>query len=149
MEPFIFTSLTNHPEYFFELLPKEWQDEIVPFWEEISDKAQIYVLKADNTIIGGGIVFYKSPPHFDYFENEATIWFDKGYHYLGFIWIAENYRNNNLGSFWLDQLKILDANQPYFLLTEEAHLQHFYEKNGFKRLKSVENEDHLEWLFIS
>lgn len=149
MEPFSFKALETNPQDFFEILPQDWQDEIVPFWNDFKTDAKIYCLEDNATIIGGGIVFYKSPPNFEYFENEANHWFDKGYLYLGFIWISEEHRNKNLGSFWLDQLKIQNVRRDFFLLTEEDYLQHFYEKNGFIRLKSVQNGDHEEWLYIT
>ena len=149
MEAFIFRELINNPQPFFEILPQDWQDEIVPFWDNFKNDAKIYTIDHGVTIIGGGIVFYKSPPNFDYFETEAHALFNNGYLYLGFIWIQENHRNKNLGSFWLNQLKLKNSEQKYFLLTEEDHLQHFYEKNGFSRIKLVQNEDHQEWLYLS
>jgi hypothetical protein len=67
MEPFIFKQLTSQPQQFFDLLPTEWQEEIVPFWGDYGDLAKIYVIKEDGVIIGGGIVFYACPPNFTYF----------------------------------------------------------------------------------
>lgn len=149
MKDFTFRELKNNPQHFFEILPQDWQDEIVPFWDNIKNEAKIYIIEEETTIIGGGMVFYKSPPNFDYFETEATYWFNKGYLYLGFIWIDEQRRNNNLGSFWLNQLKSQNPQQKFFLLTEEDYLQHFYEKNSFTQIKSVNNGDLLEWLYIT
>lgn len=149
MGDFIFGELEDDPQLFFEMLPQNWQSEIVPFWDDLKTEAKIYTLQHHTTIIGGGIVFYKSPPHFEYFETEAQKLFDDGYLYLGFIYIAEDQRNKNLGSIWLNHLKAQDLDQKYFLLTEEEHLQHFYEKNYFDRIKSVKNQDHLEWLYLS
>lgn len=147
MEAFTFRELKEAPQQFFGILPEEWQEEIVPFWDAYTSDSKIYVIENGNSIIGGGIVFYKSPPHFDYFEKEAEIWFNKGYHYLGFIWISGEYRNRSLGSFWLNQLKAGNPQQQYFLLTEEEHLHLFYLKNGFVCSKTLQNQDHLEWLY--
>ncbi|MGC1631822.1 MAG: GNAT family N-acetyltransferase [Gelidibacter sp.] len=149
MEDFIFSELTDDPQAFFEILPQDWQDEIVPFWNDYKTEAKIYTLEKNSVLIGGGIVFYKSPPHFEYFESEAKTLFDDGYLYLGFIWIAEEQRNKNLGSVWLNQLKAQNPNQNYFLLTEEEYLQHFYEKNHFYQLKHVQNQEQKEWLYLS
>ena len=149
METFTFRELKNDPQQFFEMLPQDWQDEIVPFWDDYKAVAKIYILENHLAIIGGGIVFYTSPPHFEYFETEAKTLFDDGYWYLGFIWIAESQRNKNLGSVWLNQLKAQNPNQKYFLLTEEDYLQHFYEKNDFHRVKQVKNQNQLEWLYLS
>ena len=144
-----FRELEEDPERFFEIIPQDWQDEIVPFWDDFKTKAKIYILEDNSGVIGGGIVFHKAPPDFEYFEKEAQKWFENGYLYLGFIWIAEAHRNKNLGSFWLDQLKARDFKQHYFLLTEEDHLQHFYAKNGFNEIKFVKNQNHLERLYAN
>lgn len=149
MGPITFRELKHNSQQFFEILPLEWQDEIVPFWNAFKSHAKIYIIEVQQTLIGGGIVFYKSPPNFDYFETEAKSLFKEGYRYLGFIWIDENHRNKNLGSFWLEHLKAQDHNQKYFLLTEEDHLQHFYEKNDFLRVKSIRNQDQVEWLYLT
>lgn len=147
MEGFTFTELKENAQQFFILLPEEWQNEIVPFWVTYQSVSKIYAIQNGTSIIGGGIVFHKSPPHFSYFEKEAETWFNNGYYYLGFIWISEKYRNRSLGSFWLNQLKNENPQQRYFLLTEEKHLHHFYLKNGFVCSKTIQNEDHLEWLY--
>lgn len=147
MESFKFRELKNDPQQFFQILPQEWQDEIVPFWDTYKTQAKIYIIEDNSSIVGGGIVFYKSPPNFEYFETDAKVWFNKGYLYLGFIWISESHRNKSLGSFWLDQLKSKHPEQHYFLLTEEEHLHHFYLKNGFECSQCLQNNDHLEWLY--
>lgn len=149
METFTFRELKHSPQQFFEMLPLDWQNEIIPFWDYIKNDAKIYIIEDGTAIIGGGIVFYKPPPNFEYFEPEATEWFNKGYLYLGFIWIDAQQRNKNLGSFWLNQLKSQNPQQKFFLLTEEAYLQHFYQKNSFTKIKSVKNQDNLEWLYIT
>lgn len=148
MENYHFSELQNNPELFFNILPPDWKSEIFPFWENYENQAKIYIIKQSDEITGGGIVFSIPPPHFDYFKEEAKFWFDKQYHYLGFIFILPEHRNKNLGSFWLQELKLKNPRQNYFLLTEEPHLQRFYEKNDFKCLKTFAVEDHLEWLFI-
>lgn len=149
MENFIFKELKNNPQCFFDILPEDWQDEIAPFWEDYKNDAKIYIIEDQNDIIGGGIAFHKSPPHFEYFETEAKTFFNNGYLYLGFIWIQENHRHKNLGSFWLNQLKAQNSQHSFFLLTEEEHLKHFYIKNGFQYIKSVQNQDITECLFVS
>ncbi len=149
MDTFTFRELKNNPQQFFEILPQDWQDEIIPFWDDYKSAAKIYIIEDHLTIIGGGIAFYKSPPGFEYFETEAKALFDDGYLYLGFIWIQEDHRNRNLGTFWLNRLKAENRQHRYFLLTEEDHLQHFYEKNGFYRVKSVLNQDYIEWLYLT
>lgn len=148
MDNYHFTELQKNPELFFEILPSDWQSEICPFWKSYENQAKIYIITYSEEIIGGGIVFSSPPPNFEYFNQEAQFWFDNHYYYLGFIFIAPEHRNKNLGSFWMQQLKLNNPGQNYFLLTEEPHLQHFYEKNDFQCLKSFTVDDHVEWLFV-
>lgn len=147
MKGFKFQELKKEPLEFLQILPQDWQDEIVPFWDACKTDSKIYTIKDGTGIIGGGIVFFKSPPNFEYFKTEADAWFTKGYFYLGFIWIAESHRHKNLGSFWLHQLKSENLKQQYFLLTEEEQLHQFYIKNGFVCDGTVQNGGITEWLY--
>lgn len=144
---FEFKPLQSSAYLFFDILPKEWQDEIVPFWTGYEESADIYIIEDNNHIIGGGIVFATTPPDILYFKEEAKDWFDNGYLYIGFLWIAEVRRDKNLGSYWLDQLKKIDLNQKYWLLIEEERLHRFYQRNGFLLNKTIIHEKHPEWLY--
>lgn len=144
---FTFKSLEDNYQLFFEMLPKDWQDLIVPFWEEYKNSSNLYVIFEGETLLGGGIVFSVCPPDLRFYEKEAQQWFDNGYQYLGFIWIAEEKRNHNLGSFWLEELKRKHPLQKYWLLIEEERLHHFYQKNSFILNTSIQNDDHVEWLY--
>ena len=143
----VFKELENDQKVFFEMLPTDWQSEIVPFWEDYQNSSKIYVLFENKTLIGGGIVFSKTPPDVLYYETEAKEWFENGFLYLGFIWIIEEKRGKNLGSIWLDELKKSFPNQNYWLLIEEEHLHRFYQKNGFKLDTALAHEAHCEWLY--
>ncbi|MGJ8592982.1 MAG: GNAT family N-acetyltransferase [Aquaticitalea sp.] len=143
-----FQKLVSNPFDFFELLPQDWQDGIVPHWKNYKDDSIIYVIVENGEIIGGGIVFSTCPPDIRYYEKEAQQLFDNGYLYLGYIWIAEHKRNLNLGSFWLNELKKTNPGQNYWLLIEEEHLHRFYQKNDFNMERMITNLDHLEWLYI-
>ena len=108
---FIFKELSSNSKRFFKLLPKDWQAEIVPFWDHYKLTSKIYVIEENKHLFGGGIVFSTCPPDIDYYKIQAQAWFDEGFLYLGFIWIAEEKRNRNLGSFWLNALKKVDPKQ--------------------------------------
>lgn len=142
-----FKKLDSDPNHFFELLPPFWQSEIVPYWIQYQDSADIYVLEENKKVIGGGIVFSKCPPDLDYLKKDAQQWFDNGYLYLGFIWISEERRNRNLGSLWLDELKDKHPQQKYWLLIEEEKLHGFYKKNGFVLEMTIYNQGTPEWLY--
>jgi GNAT superfamily N-acetyltransferase len=144
---FIFKKLPSNSMRFFDRLPKDWQADIIPFWDYYKDSAKVYILEEKNHVVGGGIVFSTCPPDIEYYRKDAQKWFDKDYLYLGFIWIAEDKRNKNLGSLWLEELKKTNPKQKYWLMIEAEHLHHFYQKNNFKLNKTVSHNDHTEWLY--
>lgn len=144
---FTFKELKTKHDVFFDMLPEDWQSAIVPYWDLYSDSSKIYVLIENDAIVGGGIVFSKTPPDLSYYETEAQQWFDNGYLYLGFIWISENNRGRNLGSIWLQELKSLLPFQNYFLVTEEEGLDKFYKKNDFVLEKIIFNNEEPEWFY--
>ncbi|MEZ4855918.1 MAG: GNAT family N-acetyltransferase [Gelidibacter sp.] len=142
------TVLETNQHRFFEMLPKEWQDAIVPFWDAYKDAATIYGFEEDGNIIAGGIVFSTCPPDLFYYKNEAQQWFDKGYLYIGFLFVSEMKRNHNIGTIWLQQLKAKLPKQKFWLLIEEAHLHHFYKKNGFVLAQTLTTKELTEWLYL-
>ncbi len=142
-----FSNATESPEQFFKILPEDWQVLIVPYWDSYKNVAKIYVLKENNEVVAGGLVFSKSLPDMSDFEQSLQYLFNEGYLYIGFIWVPEHQRNRNLASQWLTLLKNQDSNQKYWLTIEEAWLKHFYEKNGFKLIKESNDVDNKEWLF--
>ena len=138
---------TDNPEQFFNMLPEDWQVLIVPYWESYKDVAKIYVLKEDEEVVAGGLVFSKSLPDMSDFERAQQHLFSEGYLYIGFIWVPIDKRNRQLASQWLTLLKNQDPTQKYWLTIEEEWLKHFYEKNDFKLIKESDNDDDKEWLF--
>lgn len=143
---FTFRLLTK-AKPFLKILPQDWQDEIVPFWNDFKDSSQVYVIEENEHIIGGGIIFSKPPPDLENFKEEAQQWFNNGFLYIGFLWIDEDKRNQNLGSFWLEELKRKHPEQNYWLLIEEERLHRFYQKNGFLLNKTVEHPKNPDWLY--
>jgi predicted GNAT family N-acyltransferase len=142
-----FINVTDSPEQFFNILPQDWQALIVPYWDSYKDSAKIYVLKENDEVVTGGLVFSKSLPDMSDFERSVQYLFSEGYLYIGFIWVPEHKRNQQLASQWLTLLKKQNPNQKYWLTIEEAWLKHFYEKNGFKLIKESNDADNKEWLY--
>ena len=124
---------------FFKILPKDWQEGIVPFWEDYKKTTKGYLLIDTNTIIAGGLLFSKCPPDMLYAHEEAASWINKGYLYVGYIYVIEARRHQNLGTIWLHELKKQYPNQKFWLTIEDLKLDAFYVKNGFKRIKSLDN----------
>lgn len=141
-----FEEISRQAKAFFDILPQDWQDSIVPFWPEYQTNSQIWVIKQHEIIIGGGIVFSTVSPDTKMYEQLAQNWFDKGYLYLGFLWIDENYRNQKLGTLWLNELFRQNTNQKYWLTVEEEELISFYTKNQFQLIQKIELPQIKEWL---
>lgn len=135
----IFENYTSKAYLFFDMLPIDWQENILPFWEELKLTTQVYVLIEEDIILAGGLVFSKCPPDMTYYKKKADEWFEKGYLYLGFIFVDETKRNRNLGSLWLDNVKKEYPKNGFWLAIEDENLHKFYVRNGFEKVETVKN----------
>ncbi|MCM4172531.1 GNAT family N-acetyltransferase [Arenibacter sp. TNZ] len=133
---------------FFKILPGDWQQIILPVWEDLKKNANIFVFKNTLEITAGGIVFKGAPPNMTDFEiEEGQKYIDMGFQYIGFLFVDSKYRNQALGSKWLKALMEEFPNQSYWLTIEEQGLRLFYEKNGFKCVSESKDPNNQEWLF--
>lgn len=139
---------TTNFEAFLNILPQDWQESLLPFWETYKPTTKIFVLKDNAQIIAGGLVFAQCPNDMLYAKTEADTWFKKGYLYLGYIYVLESRRNQNLGSIWLNKVKETMPNQKFWLTIEDLKLDAFYVKNGFKHVKTLQNSDSEEKLYV-
>ena len=139
---------SSRPNQFFSILPKDWQEIIVPAWQYYKEEASIFILKDKLKVIAGGIVFNHSIPNASLFEESNYDLFQAGYKYIGYVWVVPSYRKQGLASLWLTLLKEKFTNQHYWLTIEEESLRNFYEKNGFQLYKESNNEV-KEWLLIT
>lgn len=140
--------LKQSPQSFFQLLPEDWQDAIVPFWENYKGSAKIYTLTAENKILGGGIAFSSVSPDTEIYYFEAQNMLNQGYLYLGFLWVNKEFREKGLGSLWLKELFKKNPGQKYWLSIEDFGLASFYIKNGFNLLKQLDVNGCTEWIMI-
>ena len=145
---FHFREIPASSNAFFEILPEDWQDSILPFWKGYVEDTRVFVLEEDQKIVGGGLVFATPAPDTKVYEKLAQEYFDSGYLYIGFLWISEEKRGLGLGSFWLKELFIRFPKQKYWLSIEEIELESFYEKHGFKTVNRVELEKSTDWVMI-
>lgn len=139
--------LYSNPTDFFEILPLDWQQNIVPYWEDYKTTSKIYVFKEQNKIVAGGIVFDTCPPDMISQQERAQQWFNQGFLYIGFLFVAEHMRHQKLGSLWIQSLKKLMPNQSFWLVIEDENLGKFYEKHEFKIKETISTENGLEWLY--
>lgn len=144
-----FRESTEKPERFFNTLPPDWQAGIVPYWSEYKHTARIFVLESATEVLGGGIVFSTlSPDTQPAYAAEAQQWFDEGYLYIGFLWIGEQHRDQQLGSAWLQSVYHVLPKQKFWLSIEEHRLASFYIRNGFELKHSLQLADSQEWILV-
>lgn len=142
----VFKEIISYQQ-FFNMLPTDWRDSILPFWEAYKKTTKCYLLLEDEKPVAGGLVFSECPPDMTYAKEETEMWFKNGYFYLGFIYVLEEKRGKNLGSIWLSNLKNMLPKQKYWLTIEDLSLDEFYVKNGFQQIKILNNDDHQEALY--
>lgn len=144
----VFKKYTANAARFFNILPKDWQKDIVPCWNEYAKHTNVYVLIDDKELIGGGMVFSSVSPDMKAVSGIADRHYQKGLLYIAFIWIAKKHRNKGLGSFWLQKLTDQHPDQGYWLTIEDPHLKRFYENLGFTVTESYLNHGKKEWVMI-
>lgn len=144
----VFKDYTTKAEHFFAILPTDWQEDIVPVWENYKNNTKIYVLKENNTIIGGGMVFSTLSPDLQDVPEIAEKYYQKNLLYLAFIWVAETHRGKGLGTLWLNELIKLTPNQNYWLTIDDLKLKAFYENVGFKLGENYLNNGWEEWVMV-
>lgn len=144
-----FEEINPRHKEFFQMLPRDWEQIIRVIWDKVKATSTIYAIVEAGSIIAGGIVFTEKLPEMTQFElKKGQPYFDLGYGYIGFLWVSENRRNEQLGSKWLSLLKQQDQKQGFWLTIEEAGLKKFYEKNGFKTIAESEDKENTEWLCV-
>lgn len=52
----------SNQQQFFEILPKDWQDTIIPYRNDYKSTAKIFVFIEASKVVAGGILFYSMPP---------------------------------------------------------------------------------------
>lgn len=142
----LFKELTENAQKFFSILPEDWQEGIVPFWEVYQNTSQVYVLEKENEIIGGGILFTQVTPDMMAYKEIAQKYYEKGAFYLGFIWVPEKLRGEGLGKLWLEKIIEKMPHQAFWLTIEDYNLHLFYEKLNFYITEELKTGEDSEWI---
>ena len=144
--PLHFKEITEAPAPFFDLLPPGWQEDIVPQWPFYQATARIFALKKQGEIHCAGIIFSTVSPDTQTYREVAQGWFDRGFLYIGFLFVPEKYRGKHYGTSWLEALEKQFPGQAFWLAIDEFGLKNFYQKNGFQLVKQVTGEFGPEWI---
>lgn len=143
-----FLETTAQPQRFFSILPADWRESIVPFWPRYNGTARIFILESDGQTLAGGIVFSSPAPDTLTYREEAIRWFRRGCRYIGFLWVAEAHRGQQLGSLWLRWVRELYPGQCFWLTIDDYKLLPFYERNGFVLEKELAVGGGKEWVLV-
>ncbi|ADV47895.1 GCN5-related N-acetyltransferase [Cellulophaga algicola DSM 14237] len=144
-----FLKHTGNPDDFFKILPVDWQEALQLVWEKGSATSEIFVLKEENKVIAGGILFKDITADMQFFKEEAQLLLASKSYYIGYLWVLEARRGEDLGSLWLKSLKQYYPDNYFWLTIEEEGLIRFYEKNNFKLSFEKECNSEKEWLLKS
>lgn len=109
----------------------------------------MFILEHDGEVMAGGLVFSVVSPDTRCYGPLAREWFDRGYLYLGFIWVREQHRGAGIGSLWLRELYRYYPGQKFWLAIEEERLEHFYQKNGFRLVAETSAAGYPEWIMAN
>ncbi len=137
---------TENADVFFSILPLDWEESIEPIWNSYKNNTKIFTLEHNKETVAGGMVFSTVSPDVMEYKPLAESWFNKGYLYLAYIYVNEKYRENGLGSLWLNLVFKEYNNQKFWLTIEDYNLTKFYEKSGFKLIQEIQLENSKEWL---
>lgn len=124
-------------ERFFAVLPADWRAQIEPFWADYENQTTVLGFEENGQVIAGGLVFTTPAPDTAPYAQEAQAWFNKGYLYIGFLWVDPAHRDQGHGTRWVRQVLARYPDKPFWIAIEEAALGVFYEKLGFVFVKQV------------
>lgn len=129
-----FNEILNPAAEFFDFLPRDWQDELLPQWPRLSKSAKVYGLYLDNAVeslITMGIIFSQDLPQLTPYEKTIKNLLSD-YYYIGYVYTLPEYRGKGYASQWFSGLIAHYSKYNFWLTIEEPVLADFYQKNNFK-----------------
>lgn len=140
---------TAEPERFFSKLPAGWKREARQAWPQVAAESRILILQEGTSFRGGGIVSQALFPDMQAFEEDARRWYDRNYHYIGFLYVPTEFRSHGYGSIWLKEIRKAVPARGFWLSIEKIGLLKFYARSGFHLERIVRQGEHTEWLLVS
>jgi len=139
---------TEKADEFFQILPRDWQDQIMPHWSTYKEQTRIYVWLEEGKLIGGGLVFDELSPDMEIHRSQLQKFIQPHMKYLGFIWIINQYRSQGLGKKWLQKILEQYPHCGFWLSIEDENLNHFYKKMGFSIVEKITHLGNEEWIML-
>lgn len=142
-----FNKVNQPPISFFDFLPKDWKEVLIPQWDRLKTTSELYVIWNANELVCMGIVFQKYLPNLSREEQAAWTNF-KDALYIGYLYTVPKYRGKGMATLWFESLKKEYPNSTFWLAIEQPTLMKFYSKLGFHRYESVHLPQHTqkEWI---
>jgi GNAT superfamily N-acetyltransferase len=140
-------NLSKSPSVFFEMLPSDWQESLLPAWDELAPISEVMGIMCDDVLIGGGILISSHSQETDSYSDLATFYYASGHLYIGYLWVAESHRGLNLGAFWLKEVANHFPQNSFWLSIVDPALGTFYERNGFRLTYELDLETGREWVY--
>lgn len=146
-EQYKLVNLSENPSVFFDLLPSDWQESLLPAWDELAPISEVLGIMCDEVLIGGGILISSHSQETDGYSDLAEVYYTSSHLYIGYLWVAESHRGQNLGAFWLKEVANLFPQNSFWLSIVDPALGAFYERNGFKLTHALDLKTGKEWVY--
>ncbi len=143
-----FSKWQGSPDRFLAAMPEDWQADFLLYLETCTERMELYAISDDDQIMAGGAVLKGLPPDMELFEKETRRFVEKGYLYIGFLFVDAAHRGQNIGSSWLKHLFKALEGQGFWLTVEDPGLIKFYEKNGFRWIGTLKQGSICEDLLV-
>lgn len=138
-----FNKVTQPPISFFDFLPEDWKEELLPQWDNLRSSSEVYTITIDCELICMGIVFKEVLPKLSLAEKRVQKMF-VNYSYIGYLYTLPKYRGQGFATKWFEFIKKQDPKRNFWLAIEESILIEFYSKHGFKKYDQSTNNDHAQ-----
>lgn len=142
----LLVDLSSHPQAFFDLLPADWQTELLALWPDFAASSTVLGLQLHEQLIGGGIIFREPTPDTHAYLARAQSLFAQGLLYFGYLWITPDQRGHDYGGCWIRALRQSYPGQGFWLAIEDSGLRRFYAQHGFVVSNTLRMDDHTEWI---
>ena len=138
-----FNKVTQPPISFFDFLPEDWKEELLPQWDNLRSSSEVYTITIDCELICMGIVFKEVLPKLSLAEKRVQKLF-VNYSYIGYLYTLPKYRGQGFATKWFEFIKKQDSKRNFWLAIEESILIAFYSKHGFKKYVQSTYNDHAQ-----
>lgn len=142
-----FNKVTQPPISFFDFLPEDWKEELLPQWDNLRSSSEVYTITIDRELICMGIVFKEVLPKLSMTEKRVQKMFIN-YSYIGYLYTLPKYRGQGFATKWFEFIQKQDPKRNFWLAIEESNLIEFYSKLGFKKYEDSEDFEDFQDEYI-